>query len=119
MSFKKAYMWLIFAVLTEVLATSFMKASQYQIWGFVCMYAMLVFSYYFMALSLKKLSISVAYAIWEVLGVLCVVGIGIFYFNEILTPKQTIGIALSIGGIMLINIAELKNHKADSESPQE
>ena len=117
MSLKKAYIFLIFAVLTEVLATSCMKAGEElgsRAFGFLCMYVLLVASYYFMAVSLKRLSISVAYAIWEVLGVVCVVCIGVFYFGENLAWQEKLGIMLSICGIGLINYAELKGHKDTS-----
>lgn len=115
MSLKKAYTLLVFAILAEVLATSAMKASDGKIIGFICMYILLVLSYYLMAISLKRLSISVAYAIWEVLGVLCIVGIGIFYFHESLSLKEWLGLACSICGIMLINYAEITAHKDDSK----
>lgn len=114
MSFKMAYTFLLLAILTEVLATSFMKAGDgmgEKTIGLTCMYVLLIFSYYFMARSLKKLSISVAYAIWEVLGVVCVVCIGVFYFDENLSTKEQLGILLSLCGIILINVAELKAHK--------
>ncbi|TLD96229.1 multidrug efflux SMR transporter [Helicobacter jaachi] len=118
MSLTRAYIFLTFAILTEVLATSFMKASSGgdKIFGLMCMYALLVVSYYFMAISLKRLSISVAYAIWEVLGMLCVVGIGVFYFGESLSIQEQLGIVLSLCGIMLINVAELKNHSKDTKA---
>ncbi|WP_301204241.1 DMT family transporter [Helicobacter japonicus] len=64
MSIQKAYLLLVFAILTEVLAVNLMKASEGNIWGLVCMYILLVLSYYFMALSLKRISVGVAYAIW-------------------------------------------------------
>lgn len=119
MSLKKAYIFLIFAVLTEVLATSCMKAGEgeYRIWGYISMYVLLVFSYFFMAVSLKRLSISVAYAIWEVLGVVSVACVGIFYFGENLSWREQLGIGLSLCGIFLINLAELRHSKADSQSP--
>lgn len=120
MSLKKAYIFLIFAVLTEVLATSCMKAGggEYRIWGYVSMYVLLVFSYFFMAISLKRLSISVAYAIWEVLGVVSVANVSIFYFGENLSWKEQLGIVLSLCGIFLINLAELKHNKSDSNTKQ-
>lgn len=120
MSLKKAYIFLIFAVLTEVLATSCMKAGEgeYRIWGYVSMYVLLVFSYFFMAISLKRLSISVAYAIWEVLGVVSVASVGIFYFGENLSWKEQLGISLSLCGIFLINLAELKHNKSNSNTKQ-
>lgn len=121
MTLKKAYIFLLFAVIAEVLATSLLKSAlnaEYRILGFLGMYALLVLSYYFMALSLNRLSISVAYAIWEVLGGICVALIGIIYFKEILSLQQTLGIILSFCGIACINYAEItqhrKNVKADS-----
>lgn len=116
MSFKTAYFFLTLAILTEVLAVNIMKASEGAILGFVSMLILLVISYYFMALSLKRLSISVAYAIWEVLGAVCVVGLSIFYFNEELLWTQKLGIVLSFCGIGLINYAELRNNKTHKDS---
>ena len=47
MSLKKSYLFLMFAILTEVLAVNLMKASEGEIWGLMCMYVLLVLSYYF------------------------------------------------------------------------
>ena len=115
MSLKKSYLFLMFAILTEVLAVNLMKASEGEIWGLMCMYVLLVLSYYFMALSLKRISVGVSYAIWEVLGAICVVCISVFYFGEEISFIQKIGIVLSISGIALINYAEIKREsKIDS-----
>lgn len=114
MSLKTAYLLLMLAILTEVLAVNLMKASGGAMFGFVAMLTLLVLSYYFMALSLKRLSVSVAYAIWEVVGAVCVVGISIFYFGEELLWNQKLGIALSFVGIGLINYAELRAHKNET-----
>lgn len=119
MSLKSAYCLLTAAILTEVLAVNLMKASEGAIFGFVCMLALLVVSYYLMALSLKRLSISVAYAIWEVLGAVCVVGISLFYFGEELLWTQKLGILLSFCGIGLINYAEIKAQKNEANQSGE
>lgn len=120
MSLKKAYILLIFAILTEVFAVNLMKASAGKMWGLVYMYVLLVLSYYFMALSLHRISVGVAYAIWEVLGAVCVVCISVFYFGEELLWTQKVGILLSVSGIALINYAELKREvESDStKNPQ-
>ena len=112
MSLKRAYVLLLCAVLAEVLATTLLKGTLtegYRILGIIGMYVLLVLSYYFMALSLKRLSISVAYAIWEVLGGICVALIGIFYFGETLSLYEKLGILLALIGILLINYAEIKS----------
>lgn len=38
-----------------------------------------------MALSLKKIPVGIAYGMWEVLGVSCIVLIGLFFYDETLS----------------------------------
>ena len=73
MTLKRAYILLVFAILTEVFAVNLMKASMGAIWGLVCMYALLVLSYYFMALSLKRISVGAVSLKRKMLGAVCVV----------------------------------------------
>ncbi|RDU59361.1 DMT family transporter [Helicobacter marmotae] len=114
MSLIKAYVFLFCAVMVEIIALSLLKATlqeEYRNFGLLGMYILLVLSYFFMALCLKRLPISIAYAIWEALGGLCVTLIGIFYFNEELSFYQKCGILLALCGICLMNYAELRAHR--------
>ncbi|GAD19292.1 multidrug efflux SMR transporter [Helicobacter fennelliae] len=118
-----AWMCLIIAILTEVIGSSFLKV------GYVHDFHIIIFShridcsffvtaificisYYFIGLAIKKISVSIAYAMWEVLGVICIVLVSIFYFDEKLSTMQMCGIALGICGIILINLGEEKSSKS-------
>lgn len=104
----KAWIFLILAILTEVIATSSLKISHHQISGYLMMGIFIIISYYFMGLCVRVIPIGTAYAIWEALGVSLIVLIGIVIFGEKLTLHQFIGISLGIIGIILINLGEKK-----------
>lgn len=109
-----AWFYLLLAIITEVLGSSFLKLGANMQFGFVITAALICISYYFIGLAIKRISVSVAYAMWEVLGVLCIIPIGIFYFDEDLSNMQFIGIGLAILGIVLINIGEEHTHNTKS-----
>ena len=109
-----AWFYLLLAIITEVLGSSFLKLGANIQFGFVITAALICISYYFIGLAIKRISVSVAYAMWEVLGVLCIIPIGIFYFDEDLSNMQFIGIGLAISGIVLINIGEEHTHNTES-----
>lgn len=111
-----AWLWLLIAIITEVLGSSFLKLAQSMSYGFLVTAFFICVSYYFIGLSIKRISVSVAYAMWEVLGVLCIVLIGIWYFDENLALVQYAGIACVIAGIMLINFGEIDSSEHTTPS---
>ncbi|MDT3328832.1 QacE family quaternary ammonium compound efflux SMR transporter, partial [Campylobacter coli] len=46
--------------------------------------------------------------VWELLGIILILLVSFILFKESLTSTQMLGIALSIIGIILINIGEVK-----------
>ena len=102
-----AWLWLLLAIITEVLGSSFLKLAQSMSYGFLVTAFFICVSYYFIGLAIKQISVSVAYAMWEVLGVICIVLIGIWYFDENLAAVQYAGIACAVVGILLINFGEV------------
>ena len=102
-----AWTWLLLAIITEVLGSSFLKLAQSMSYGFLVTAFFICVSYYFIGLSIKRISVSVAYAMWEVLGVICIVLIGIWYFDENLAAVQYAGIVCAVVGILLINFGEV------------
>lgn len=108
MSKTRAWIFLILAILVEVIATSALKISLGQIWGYVIMGIFITVSYYFMGLCVRVIPIGTAYAIWEALGVSLIALLGIVVFGEKLSLHQIIGISLGIIGIILINLGERK-----------
>jgi len=70
----------------------------------VLMFVMYAISFVFMALALKKLEVSTAYAIWSGLGTAVIAAIGILWFQESFSIPKLVGIVLVIGGVILLNI---------------
>jgi small multidrug resistance pump len=100
------WIYLIIAILTEVVGTTMMKVSQglTRLVPAVLMFLMYAISFVFMALALKKLEVSTAYAIWSGLGTAVIAAIGILWFQESFSIPKLVGIVLVIGGVVLLNI---------------
>jgi len=99
--------YLILAIVLEVSGTTSMKFSQ----GFtklipsVLIFVFYGISFFFLTLTLKKLELSVTYAVWAGLGTALIAGIGIIWFKEPVTPQKLISIALIILGVIGLNLS--------------
>lgn len=95
-------MYLMLAILLEVAGTTSMKLSH----GFtelipsIFIVIFYVFSFLFLTLSLKRLEVGFAYAVWAGLGTLLVALIGVFYFKETFTFIKGISLFLIITGVI-------------------
>jgi small multidrug resistance pump len=100
------WIYLLIAILTEVVGTTMMKVSQglTRLIPSVLMFVMYAVSFIFMAFALKKLEVSTAYAIWSGLGTALIAAIGIVWFQESFTIPKVVGTALVIAGVVLLNI---------------
>ncbi len=100
------WVYLLIAILTEVVGTTMMKVSQglTRLAPSVLMFVMYAISFVFMALALKKIEVSTAYAIWSGLGTALIATIGILAFRETFSLPKLAGILLVIGGVVLLNI---------------
>lgn len=102
-----SWLYLIAAILLEVSGTTSMKLSQ----GFsrtlpsVMIFIFYAVSFSFLTLALKKIEVSVAYAIWSGIGTALIAAIGILWFKESLTLMKTISLALIIAGIIGLHIS--------------
>jgi small multidrug resistance pump len=101
------WIFLILAILFEVSGTTNMKLSH----GFTRLVpSILIFVFYsisftFLTLALKKIDISIAYAIWSGLGTALIATIGILLFKEPLTALKLISIVLVIAGVVGLNLS--------------
>ena len=97
-----AWFYLILAIFTEVAGTTSMKLSA----GFTELEpSILIFLFYglsliFLTLSLKRLEVGFAYAIWSGLGTLLIFFIGIEFFNESVNWLKSISLGLIILGVI-------------------
>ncbi|MDQ0862173.1 multidrug efflux SMR transporter [Bacillus sp. V2I10] len=101
-----AYLLLAISIVSEVFGSSMLKATN----GFKKILPSLgvIFGYgiafYALSLSLKTLSLGVAYAIWAGLGTALTALVGIAIFKEKFNGKKLFGLVLIIGGVILLNV---------------
>jgi small multidrug resistance pump len=100
------WLYLLIAILTEVVGTSLMKVSQglTRLIPSVLMFLLYGISFVFMALALKKIEVSTAYAIWSGLGTALIATIGILWFRESFNIPKLVGLVLIIVGVILLNL---------------
>jgi small multidrug resistance pump len=101
------WVYLILAIFFEVLGTTCMKLSQ----GFTkTLPSVLIFIFYgacfsVLTLALKKIDVSLAYAVWSGVGTALIATIGILWFKEPLTLWKVISLALIIAGVIGLNLS--------------
>ena len=100
------WVYLITAIVSEVIATSALKAST----GFtkplpstVVVIGYLV-SFYFLSLTLKTIPVGIAYAIWSGVGVVLISVVAWLLYGQKLDLPALIGMGLIISGVMVINL---------------
>jgi small multidrug resistance pump len=100
------WLFLIVAIFLEVAGTTSMKLSE----GFArVLPSVFIFVFYGLSfagltLALKRIDVSVAYAIWSGLGTALITGIGLAYFREPVTPLKIVSIGLIILGVVGLNL---------------
>lgn len=100
------WVYLVLAILTEVAGTTSMKISE----GFsklvpsVFIFIFYGFSLVLLTLSLKRLDVSLAYAVWSGMGTALIATIGILWFREPMTAIKLASLALIIIGVIGLNL---------------
>lgn len=95
------------AIVAEVVATSALKLSD----GLsrpvptVVVAVGYLLSFVLLAMVVKQLQVSVAYAIWSGAGTAAISIIGMLALNEPLTAAKTFGVLMVIGGVVTLNLA--------------
>lgn len=104
---RMSWFLLILAICLEVSGTTSMKLSH----GFtrrgptIMMFVFYALGFIPLNLSLRRIDISVAYAIWSGLGTVIITIIGVFYFKEPATLIKVLSIALIVIGVVGLNLA--------------
>ena len=98
--------YLLLAILAEVTGTTCVKLSQ----GFTRLVpSVLIFVFYglslvFLGIALKKVDLSIAYAVWSGLGIAFIASVGILYFREPVTLMKMASLALIVAGVVGLNL---------------
>lgn len=101
-----AYVFLAISILSELIGTSMLKASQ----GFTKLYPTLftivafVTSFYFLSLALKALPLNVTYAIWSGVGAVATAFISVLIWKEKINTGSIVGITLIVIGVVVLNL---------------
>lgn len=101
------WIYLILAILFEILATTLLKMSD----GFSkilptvgsCVGYVLCFA--FLSMALKKIDMSVAYAIWSAAGITVLSAIGILIFKESISMMKIVSIVFIVVGVIGLNLS--------------
>ena len=98
------WIYLIIAIITEVIATSALKESE----GFTKAIPSLIviigysMTFYFMSLTLREMSVGITYAIWSGMGILLITLIGYFRYNQMLDAPAVLGMSFIALGIIIL-----------------
>jgi len=101
------WVYLVLAILLEVTGTTCMKLSE----GFtrtvpsIFLFIFYAFSFGMLTLALKRIDVSVAYAVWSGMGTALIATIGVLWFKEPVTAIKLISLALIIGGVVGLNLS--------------
>jgi small multidrug resistance pump len=101
-----AYAFLGLAIVSEVIATSALKASDgmSRLGPAAIVVIGYAIAFYLLALSLKSLPVGFVYAIWAGLGIIGVALIGAALFGESFTTVKVAGIAMIVAGVALVKL---------------
>lgn len=100
--------WLLLAIaiVSEVIATSALKASEgfSRLWPSLVVVAGYAAAFYCLSLTLKTIPIGVVYAIWSGVGIALIALIGWLVFGQSLDAAAIIGMLLIIAGVVVLNV---------------
>ena len=100
------YLYLILAVAAETVGTTALQASQ-QFTRLVPSVLVVVgygLAFYLMAQTLRVMPVGIVYAIWSGLGIVFIAAIGYVVFGQKLDLPALLGIAMIVGGILVIHL---------------
>lgn len=107
------WIFLSVAVVSEVVATSALKASEgfSRLWPSLIVIAGYAAAFYFLSLTLRTIPVGVTYAIWSGAGVVLITLIAWLFFEQALDIPAIIGLLLIVAGIVVLNaLSKMVSH---------
>jgi small multidrug resistance pump len=101
------WLYLVLAILLEVSGTTCMKLSE----GFtrvvpsILLFVFYTLSFSMLTLALKRIDVSVAYAVWSGVGTALIATIGVLWFKEPATAVKLVSLGLIILGVIGLNMS--------------
>ena len=100
------YVYLAIAIVTEVVATAALRASNgfSNLWPSVVVVVGYVICFFALAMCVKRMPIGVAYAIWSGVGIVLITIAGWYLYRQRVDLPGVIGMGLIIAGVLVIQI---------------
>jgi small multidrug resistance pump len=102
----KQWMYLFIAIVSEVIATSALKATAdfTKLWPSIIVVVGYVSAFYFLSLTLRTIPVGIAYAIWSGVGVALIALVAWLLYGQTLDAPAFIGIGLIVSGVVVLNV---------------
>lgn len=100
------YIFLVIAIVAEVIATSAMAKSD----GFTRLWPSLIsvfgygMAFYLLSVVTRTMPVGIVYAIWSGAGIVLVAAAGWLFFGQKLDLAATVGMAMIVAGVLIINL---------------
>ena len=100
------YLFLIVAIVAEVVATSAMAKSDgfTRLWPSLISFSGYGLAFYLLSLVTRTVPVGIVYAVWSGAGIVLVAAAGWLFFDQKLDLAATIGMAMIIAGVLIINL---------------
>ncbi len=101
-----SYLYLLAAIVSEVIGTTFLKESD----GFTRLgpgtvtVVTYMLAFYFLSMTLKTIPTGIAYAIWSGVGMVLITAVAWLFQGQRLDPPAMIGMGLIVAGVAIINL---------------
>lgn len=101
-----AYGYLAIAIICEVVGTTFLvKSEQFtRLVPTLIMGVLYTISFYLLTQAIKTIPLGIAYALWGGLGIVLTSLVGVFFFKQSLDTAAVVGIAMIVGGVVVMNV---------------
>ncbi|MGY3945180.1 SMR family transporter [Aeromonas tecta] len=117
-----ARIFLTGAILTEVVGTSsmaFIPDNEASWLNYLPMWILIALSYLMLAKAAKTISIGIAFALWEGLGIGLITLVSMLFLDYDISTQELIGLALAIVGIVMVTMGETHDEVAPPSKQQE
>jgi small multidrug resistance pump len=100
------WLYLVIAIVAEVVGTSFLRASA----GFTKLLPSIMvvtgygLAFFFLSLTLERIPVGIAYAVWSGAGVTLIAAIGWLFLGQKLDPAAMVGMGLIVAGVVVLNL---------------
>ena len=102
----KSWIFLAIAIVSEVIGTSALKASDgfSRLWPSVLVVLGYAVAFYCLSLTLRTIPVGVAYAVWSGLGVVLITLVAWLFLDQKLDLPALLGMGLIVAGVLVMNL---------------